>query len=627
MRPWRGWLVLLGIVPVVWGGPQAAAAREGRNPLDLALVMGVNQHLREPAYVFQYADDSALLAVTTIQMVMPSAEIRVLASVDDPDTAAGFEAAGVTPQPPTGAGFDHLIQTLSQAAYQARAASRPVRLFIYFAGFADPGGVFHLADRSLEMEALLSAVEQVRPDAAFALFDAAFPTRVAPGTRAPLVPPPVIPSAAELGYRPSNLGYLGATTSVVQLNNSRGGLLSSVALTGLAGAADLDGDQRVSFFEWRQFVRMQIDLNKPFAPSVRAVAPTRDPLATVVDLSGVLSSRLVVADTVPGGIMEVRAPGGRIVAQWYHHQGFADRVCVPSGRLQVDRYSDRTPRKVHGADGQVLYVSNRIYPVERALIAVGSGEVVGYDLNTETTQLFLIPEDRGDGGAFPEGSEVVPLSAEEEVRLIGLLFRNVRTREQQLPVPGWYLSARAAVPAALEVDFSSGLEVHGPDPALPLVSGGSFRIARTVPRALFDRWYRSRCFLFEYGQYAVRNVDARDLDGNTYHHDSARSHQFRFGPGLRQTHVGAAVRWDFEQSLTYGPLWVVDETGAGGLHILSLSELLIETSAAMMVRLGAALEVGPVVGVQLGLFHEGSPTRLLIQPQVGLVLRPQVVRE
>ncbi len=631
MRSRGGWIGLLAWLAIMYGVGAGGMAWAGERPLQLVLIAGVNHHLRDPGHQFRYADDSALLALQVTKIVLPFAQVRVLATADDPGTAAGFEAAGIDPLPPTRAGVDLAFRDFSQAAHEARTRARSVEMFVYFAGFADPGGTLHLADQPLEMDTLMSLLEQVRPDQAFALFDAAHPARLSPGTNAPLEPPPVIPAAAELSYRPSYLGYLGATTSDVQLNNSQGGLLTSVALTGIAGAADLDGDGRISFFEWRQFVRMQIDIDKPFAPFVRAVGPRRDPLATVVDLRGLISSRLVVDGAVPNGVMEIReAQRGRMVAQWYHHQGYQDRICVPSGRLEVNRYSDRTPRKVQGADGQVLYVPNRVYPVEKATISVGPGEVVGYDLETRTSLVYLVPVDRGDGGAFPEGGDVVPLSGEEEVRLIGLLFRTTRPGELELPLPAWYLTARVALPAPLEVDFSSGIMAES-SAGLPVLDGGAVRMARTVPRALRNRWYLARCFLFEYGQYEVRDVTTRDLDGNTYAHDVARAHQVRLGPGLRQTHVGAAVRWDLEESLTYGPLWIVGGGdgvgGQGGLRILSLSEVMLEGSVALMFRVGTALEVGPVAGVQIGLFHDNSPGTLLIQPHAGLLVRPRVIRE
>ena len=631
MRSGRGWSGLGALIAVALTSLGPGGATAGQMSADLVLIVGVNHHLRDPGHRFHHADDGALLAARVMALTSPSARIQVLATPDDPDTKDGFEQAGIDPLPPTRADIELAMRDFSRAAHAARSNGRKIRLFLYFSGFADPGGVLHLEDDALDMDTLISMLEQVGPDQAFALLDVVHPSRVAPDARTPVAPPPLIPAADELARRPGWLGYLGATSTDIQANNTQGGLLTAVGLTGLAGAADLDGDRRITFFEWRQFVRMQIDLDKPFAPLLRAVAPRGDPLATVVDLHTVIASRLVVDGTVPNGIMEIRQEsGGGLLGQWYHHQGFQDRICVPSGHLEVRRYSDRTPRRVQGAGGQILYVANRVYPVERARISVGPGEVVGYDLDTRTTLVYLIPEDRGSGGAFPEGSQVEALSPDEEVRLIGLLFRTTREPGLELPPSAWYLGARAALPAPVQIDFASGLTANTSS-ALPLLNGGALRMARTLPRALHNRWFMARVFFFEYGQYEVRDASLVDLDGNTYTLETARAHQFRLGPGLRQTHLGTMVRWDLEESLSYGPLWVVgggtEAGGQAGLGFLSLSEVILEASAALMVPLGRAMELGAVAGIQVSLFHENRVGSVQLQPTLGLVMRPKVIRE
>ncbi len=91
------------------------------------------------------------------------------------------------------------------------------------------------------------------------------------------------------------------------------------------------------------------------------------------------------------------------------------------------------------------------------------------------------------------------------------------------------------------------------------------------------------------------------------------------------------VRVDLEESLSYGPRWVIgegDESGGLiGLGILSSSEVVFETSGAVLFRLGNAVELGPVLGLQVGLFHDNQVGTLQLQPTLGLVVRPPIIGE
>jgi len=241
----------------------------------------------------RYADDDA---VATHQLLVEAGVHSVLLARLDDDTRR-FHPAVVPDGLPRGAAFDAAVERLFAQMRQVRARGGRAELFIYYSGHGDvEGGEGYvlLEDRRLfrrDLYAMLvrspAARNHVFIDACKSYF-LAFERGPGAGERLS-VPAALVPSA-----EPARLQHVGFVLSTSSDREShewerfQGGVFSHELRSALRGAADADGDGRITYAELGAFVLRanQAIENPRFRPDVLVRAPDEDLNGAVLSWRG-----------------------------------------------------------------------------------------------------------------------------------------------------------------------------------------------------------------------------------------------------------------------------------------------------------------------------------------------------
>jgi hypothetical protein len=244
-----------------------------------ALLVGVNRSVDPEQPELRYADDDAALYFALFRTL--GARTYLLTRPDD-NTLRVHAQAVAEATPPTHAALEQALRSLATDVAQARA--RHVRTVFYFiyAGHGnvrDGHGYIALEDQRLDGVALAKIVDRVGADQAHLVVDACYSFYLAfdrgPGGH----------TRAFTGLRPlgalaarANVGLLLSTSSARESHEWAGiqaGVFSHEVRSGLLGAADADGDGRVSYREIAAFIERANDAipNERFRPDVYARAP------------------------------------------------------------------------------------------------------------------------------------------------------------------------------------------------------------------------------------------------------------------------------------------------------------------------------------------------------------------
>jgi hypothetical protein len=224
-----------------------------------AVVIGNNRSLGSRRPDLHYADDDAAKYFAILETVAPDA-VSLLADFDD-DTARLFPDARQHAAAPTRAELLKVGRELSSRVQAATSAGKETDLYFVFAGHGDVDagmGFLELADARFtasDLEGWLRAIPFTRAHVILDSCNSFFMI----GERKPggHYYATYEDAARSLSTRLPNVGVFLSTSAEgesFEWSEIQSGIFSHVVRSGLLGAADADGDGRVSYLELAAFV-------------------------------------------------------------------------------------------------------------------------------------------------------------------------------------------------------------------------------------------------------------------------------------------------------------------------------------------------------------------------------------
>lgn len=337
------------------GAPARAAPAESAV---FALVVGVNTSPEPDLAPLHYADDDAARYLDLFRAL--GARAYLLARPDE-NTRRLHAQASAEAIAPRRQELARTLASLGRDVAQARSRGVPTVLYVVYAGHGtalDAKPYLTLEDARLGGEELLAEVARVGADSSHVIVDACQAylmaySRGAGGERRPLRG-----FLSESAARTGNIGLLLASSSSGESHEWAGfqaGVFSHEVRSGLYGAADANGDGRVSYDEIAAFVERanQAVENDRFRPTVLARAP-RDGSA-VVDLRGARGRALRMDGASSAGHYLLEDERGVRLLDFHQTAGAAVQLARPAvpGTLYLRRVSDGEERAVPPSDGPV----------------------------------------------------------------------------------------------------------------------------------------------------------------------------------------------------------------------------------------------------------------------------------
>ena len=269
MRPRARWLAWLGVTSVLFAPAWARAAGSGQAVAQarpsasavFAVIVTNNRSTRLDRPDLQYADDDGARYYQLFRGVAPADHVRLLTRFD-PATASVHPELVPAARPPRRA---ELLATLAEARgaiLEARRAGKHTEFYFVFAGHGDVEngiGYLDLEDARIDPAFLEhEVVDRVPADTLHVVLDSCNSFFVVnprkPGGRRWATPRDL---ALGFAARHPNVGLFLSTNSeaeVYEWSELESGIFSHEVRSGLSGAADADGDGRVSYAELAGFV-------------------------------------------------------------------------------------------------------------------------------------------------------------------------------------------------------------------------------------------------------------------------------------------------------------------------------------------------------------------------------------
>jgi hypothetical protein len=340
----------------------ARVARAEERDATFVLIVGTNASIDRELRPLRYADDDAARYLELFRAL--GAQTTILTRTDEA-TQKLHPQATAEARAPVRAELDAAV--LRVRADVARARARGVKTSFYFvyAGHGnvkDGRGYITLEDARLDGRDLDAIVERVAATHAHVIVDACYSSFLALG-RGPG------------GERRSARGFTGigglaareSTGLLLSTSSAResheweavqAGVFSHEVRSGLYGAADANGDGRVSYAEIAAFVqRANAGLvNEKYRPDVFARAPHDED--TLLDLRDGLKRRLEIDGARHGHYILEDARGVRI-AEFHNAKGHDVKLLRPlaNGNVYVRRVADDLEFIVGAAEPVVLLAS------------------------------------------------------------------------------------------------------------------------------------------------------------------------------------------------------------------------------------------------------------------------------
>lgn len=367
------------------------ALGEERPKAAFAFIVGVNRSVDPNEPPLRYADDDAARYLDLFRLL--GARTYLLARLDE-NTERLHPQAAAEASEPRSAEWERLVEQLSRDVAQARARNLGTVVYFVYAGHGsvrNGQGYVTLEDRRLTgkdlAEGLIARIdaEQVHliVDACSSYFLAY--GRGPGGQRRPL-------SGFSEVARLSDDGRVGLLLSTSSARESheweafQAGVFSHEVRSGLYGAADADGDGRVSYKEIAAFVeRANAAIpNERFRPEVHA-RPPKDG-SWLVELGHALEHRIEVDGSEA---MHLRLEDSRGVRLADFHNASGQRLWVArpvgTGPLYVRRVTD----------GQEYRIDGRSEVIQLAALTPQVPRVIARGAEHEAFSLiFSLPYDR-----------------------------------------------------------------------------------------------------------------------------------------------------------------------------------------------------------------------------------------
>ncbi|HEX2660009.1 MAG TPA: hypothetical protein VHU40_17115, partial [Polyangia bacterium] len=325
----------------------------------------------------RFADDDAVrfaLLFKGLDAAPHPSHVWLLSDLDA-ETTAGLTRAGLTAPPRTAPTRTALFAALADVSHALAARpGKPATLYIVYAGHGlkgrillKPEGAPEAAITGTELRAAVAELAHTAPALrTYLFFDACrsqslFTERGAD----PELGPDLSDQAGELEARAGavRIGVLTAAASTKpagEVGELGAGYFSHVLASGLAGAADADGDDVVSFAELAAFVAFNTERltgQRPwFSP------PDGDLAAVTMDLRG-SRTRLDLSAATPGRYLIQATTGRPIFAEAWKGTRGPLRLALPAGQYRVlraidgARFSRADVRLAEGAPADLSRVS------------------------------------------------------------------------------------------------------------------------------------------------------------------------------------------------------------------------------------------------------------------------------
>jgi hypothetical protein len=440
-------------------------------PTDVyAVVVGYNGG-REGLPSLRFADDDAVRFSLLLAGLSSADHVRLLASLDA-DTARDLARSGLFVTPagsPTRTALRAAFDDVARALAARPGGAPPPTFYFVYAGHGlhgrillEPEAGTDAALTGHELRAAVAELARASPGLrAYVFLDACrsqslFTERGASVEAGPDLSAEV--TALEAGANAAHIGVLTAAFSghaAGEVGALGAGYFSHVLASGLAGAADADGDRLVSFAELAAFVAYnteRLGAQRPwFSP------PEGDLAATAVDLRGARTSLELSA--APAGRYLIEAAGGRpILVEAVKGERRPLRLVLPAGKYRVLR-----------ASGQ-----EAVRAAEVELVANAPREIAATSWS----------DSREGGAVLARGDEGAVTAADEPAPAFGSAF----TPEAVATLTAAFEAGRE--PASAHRDFRNGVGLAVLVASAPLglsgvEAGASARYKRRLRRLFF----------------------------------------------------------------------------------------------------------------------------------------------
>lgn len=305
--------------------PSLAAAAETR----LAIVVGNNGSGSLGRAELRYADDDAAKYAALFTAASDEGDVELLARFDG-DTSRLFPEQQKKAAPPTRAALDGAVSRIVARAQAAQRRGDRVVFTFVFAGHGDVEdgrGFLELEDGRFFREDLEAMIARIPAARAHVLLDACNSVYMLvsrkPGGTKFTTPDEVERSMAARLAHVGTFVSTSADAQVYEWSRIESGVFSHSVRSGLAGAADLDGDGRITYGELRAFVRIAAEgvPNARFRPRLYARGPGgRDDevifepravgVGRKVPLAAGAERRVTVLDANEVPLVDVKLEGG-----------------------------------------------------------------------------------------------------------------------------------------------------------------------------------------------------------------------------------------------------------------------------------------------------------------------------
>jgi len=316
-------------------------------PVTLALIVASNRGSRPGRPALQYADDDGAKYFHVFSAIAGEGNVVLLTELDR-DTARLFPELVGRVGLPTRAGVTSAGEALAHRAAQIRERGQPVRFYFVFAGHGDvedgkgfielPDGAFTADDLHGLLVGMGASESHVILDSCNSFF-VINPRK--PGGRRVATPQE---AAEQMARQLSDVGVFLSTSAqgeTFEWSELQSGVFSHAVRSGLLGAADADGDGRVSYLELAAFVETAAAgiKNPLYRPRLFARGPNGDSGRPIVERPP--SARASLRVDEPGPVrLAWRDQEGLRWLDTYKEAGAVVRTWFPAGRdgaIEVER--------------------------------------------------------------------------------------------------------------------------------------------------------------------------------------------------------------------------------------------------------------------------------------------------
>ena len=264
----------------------------GRSVLALIVTNNRSAQLGRPD--LRYADDDGAKYYELFRMLAPAEQVTLLTDLD-PDTARLFPKLVAIAKPPSRAQVVQATEALARQVDGLRTQGHPTDFYFIYAGHGDIDqgrGFIELSDAAVNADDLDALIfRRIHATNTHIILDSCNSFFVLnprkPGGRR-------FPSSQEaaeaIAARLPNVGVFLSTSAEAQVyewSELQSGIFSHAVRSGLTGAADVDGDGRVSYTELAAFVNLAAkDVRNPlYRPTVFARGPGGRNDSPMIDLA------------------------------------------------------------------------------------------------------------------------------------------------------------------------------------------------------------------------------------------------------------------------------------------------------------------------------------------------------